>query len=338
MKNQFLYLVILMLSSFYLRSQSCEVSDVLFDAYNQDVHHLALVELEASNSSGLDFAVISQEWTDPIWEGLAAIYNADLPEKDEVFDEYCIHHNDGITLKIFNTLYVNVSDTTSWRSNWQNGQIQTNVAEIDSFFNRYGFELDGTLGSTFRISTTGNYNMNPIVDTIETFAGVVFSDVKSHIGGGDRISYRTQNGNRIFEFTKGWGDCPAGCILWYSWSFSVDENCNVTFLGNDWNNPDLPAPRNCNISIISSTNNSSSQFNSIEVYPNPTSDQLTIKSAGVPILNKNYKLLNSLGKLVKKGVISANETIDLGDLSSGVYFLVVANNEHERPITSVIKL
>lgn len=68
----------------------------------------------------------------------------------------------------------------------------------------------------------------------------------------------------------------------------------------------------------------------LDVYPNPTTDQLTIQFEGT----YNYELVSVNGDILFTGSAKNNHEISLEDQASGVYFLKVTSNN----ITDVIKV
>ena len=59
--------------------------------------------------------------------------------------------------------------------------------------------------------------------------------------------------------------------------------------------------------------------NSLTISPNPTSSKITVK-ASLVLIGKEFTIYDQLGKAVKSGIITAEETeIDLSNLSEGVY-------------------
>ena len=57
------------------------------------------------------------------------------------------------------------------------------------------------------------------------------------------------------------------------------------------------------------------------VHPNPTSETVLIEGAAV---GSNYKIICSNGIVLKKGIIqSSKHSIDLNDLSTGFYFVII---------------
>ena len=59
--------------------------------------------------------------------------------------------------------------------------------------------------------------------------------------------------------------------------------------------------------------------NSLTLSPNPTSSKITVKSS-LALIGKEFNIYDQLGKVVKSGVITSEETeIDLSNISEGVY-------------------
>lgn len=71
---------------------------------------------------------------------------------------------------------------------------------------------------------------------------------------------------------------------------------------------------------------SASEKNNFTIYPNPSSEEFTVRSAKLD--NSSYQLFNSLGQLIKEDKIGLNEqTISVSDLNQGIYILVLKNKE-----------
>lgn len=88
-----------------------------------------------------------------------------------------------------------------------------------------------------------------------------------------------------------------------------------------------PIVTNTVISVITNpvANDEIDFDHAIEVYPNPTSDNLTIKSNNISA-NSNYQIIDSNGRIVKSG--SGIKKIDVSDLITGNYIIrIVQGNE-----------
>ena len=72
--------------------------------------------------------------------------------------------------------------------------------------------------------------------------------------------------------------------------------------------------------------NEVSQSNLFSVYPNPANSQINVK-ADAKLLGSIYTVYDNTGKLVLTGkIISENTTIELGNLSGGIYLFSVGEN------------
>ena len=63
----------------------------------------------------------------------------------------------------------------------------------------------------------------------------------------------------------------------------------------------------------------------IEIYPNPAQDYINIKAAQIEGL-VSYRLYNAIGVLCKEGILSDDTPIDISDLMTGMYYLIVKND------------
>jgi hypothetical protein len=71
-------------------------------------------------------------------------------------------------------------------------------------------------------------------------------------------------------------------------------------------------------------------------YPNPTNEMLNMSQLG-DLLGCSYKVLNSQGSEIVKGIIETPDTmIDLGSYSSGLYFLIIGDTKMN-PVYKLVK-
>ena len=63
-----------------------------------------------------------------------------------------------------------------------------------------------------------------------------------------------------------------------------------------------------------------SEANEIGVYPNPASETITLRGSSITN-GASLSIFNGLGQLQKEALLHSNRTIDLSDLSPGLYFL-----------------
>ena len=82
--------------------------------------------------------------------------------------------------------------------------------------------------------------------------------------------------------------------------------------------------KNCPKEEKEGEENEPEQNGTIVFFPNPTSGQVEIKGAKVE--NANLKVMDSLGRLVLKGMVEGN-TFDLSNLTAGLYFVELVTDE-----------
>ena len=73
---------------------------------------------------------------------------------------------------------------------------------------------------------------------------------------------------------------------------------------------------------VLSTNNFEFKQDKAKIFPNPSSDKITISGLKK---DENYKIFNVLGTEIIDGIISNNKKIDIENLTSGMYFLKFEN-------------
>ena len=79
-------------------------------------------------------------------------------------------------------------------------------------------------------------------------------------------------------------------------------------------------------SVISGPAYSKFDKSSVILYPNPTSSIVNI-NANNNLANQNYTITDTLGKTVLKGKLNEGDTtINVEQLSKGIYYIKVANN------------
>jgi hypothetical protein len=77
----------------------------------------------------------------------------------------------------------------------------------------------------------------------------------------------------------------------------------------------------------------------MQAYPNPTSDYLTLTIDNFEISTLNFQLFDITGKLIEsKKITSKTEIIHMENLERATYFLKVTNNNKEVKTFKIIKI
>jgi hypothetical protein len=77
--------------------------------------------------------------------------------------------------------------------------------------------------------------------------------------------------------------------------------------------------------------------NTITVYPNPTKNTLTIKSHKATTEKFNYNIIDVTGRNVKKGTSKFNDSINIENISDGIYTILIETTNGEKLSKKIIK-
>jgi hypothetical protein len=153
-------------------------------------------------------------------------------------------------------------------------------------------------------------------------------------------------------YNNGNGDWNAGHVRIYNWSGNawVQKGANINGEADgdgsgfsvsmpDANTIAIGAPENDgngdagHVRVYSMTSLDileSSLGNELEIYPNPAKNVINLKTADTKLLGMAYSIHDSAGKVVLSGKItSENTSIELGNLSAGIYMIGIAENMNQ---------
>ena len=332
--KKFLFLL-LMCSSCIASAQvssSCIVPQLLAQEYERDIKNLSIRRIIQLQSADTALVRIPQLWQDTIAEGLAAIFNAtSIPERDSIFNLYCVHDNTTL-MQTYHGLLVQVDTNYAWTQAWQNLNAITGNSFIDSLVVKYDLNVaqffNWSFGNYALLHTDSLWNIYALIDSIEMEPGVIYGEPDQMIGGAGKMDYHTAGNDRYYDFYFEFNDCFDGCDNYRKWMFKVDSNCAVDYLGFvDWGvfgiSP-LPLPVNCNTFTSLTTPHTSN--NIVKVYPNPTNSIVTIQPAE-ELKNASVSVLDVSGRLlIRPEPLDQLKILDLKKLQSGIYFLIIRQN------------
>jgi len=91
------------------------------------------------------------------------------------------------------------------------------------------------------------------------------------------------------------------------------------------------------VSIVLGTDNHAIKLD-VTVFPNPTTDYLTLDVGNSELFTMNFQLCDLTGKIIEnKKITNTVETISMENLASGTYFLKVTNNNQGVKTFKIIK-
>jgi hypothetical protein len=319
MKSTLIFLILLI--SLSLKSQiinsTCTGSQSVIEKFKEDATKLAVRRLFAIKSPDTAKITLPNLALDSTLSALVAVYNVqNLPQRDTIFDILKISAN----YPLVNRISIS-SEDTSWLNQWAMKKTNTGFVGIDTFLDKYKFTLRSYFPPSFLPWGSGAFTTNlflntlALADSINKIKGVRFA---SSGGGLDspNITYEVESsGNRILTFDYRWGEvCPSGCEKSRRWKFRIYPDCKVEYLGASGRLLDL---------VLSNSENTNINKR-IDIYPNPTTNQITISST---YEFQDYAILDITGKTVIKGTLYSKNEIGVSALADGIYFLHLKNTD-----------
>lgn len=207
-----------------------ELPDSVRQAYEEDAAQLA-VRYVQRRTPGSGAVELPDDRVELFYNALVHVYNADqIPERDEVVD---IH-----TFPRYNTheVIVAVDTTVGWTEAWQAGERLTGQPDIDALLEDYELSVE------YKPSSAQSYALvrsetpiNPVAlsEQFESIGGVVYAEQNGYAGDGNDIEATVESDAVVLTYSRGWGDCPAGCIHREAWTFRVEGDGTVRFVGHE---------------------------------------------------------------------------------------------------------
>lgn len=318
-------------------ASSCVVPPLLKMEYKRDVAQLASYRLDQQQSPDNNLVQIPHTYTDSIFEGLAAIFNATtIPERDSVFNLYCVHNlNPFVGYGGYSGFIVKVDTNYAWTQAWQNLNTLTGDPVMDTILTKYHLTISNfyfwTIGNYAELSVDSSWNTYALIDSINLVPGVLMTELNSWVGTAGKISYDKVGNSKYYNFYFEYADCFDGCDAYRNWKFKVNSDCSVEYLGfENWCFWDqfgtlglcpFPAPINCNtftpIEEIDEANES------VIIFPNPSTGLFQIELVAMEVKEKTtLAIYNVLGELIYTSGVNSNVIqVNLGTISKGVYFV-----------------
>lgn len=139
----------------------------------------------------------------------------------------------GLTKKLFKELKAirsaypavsNIFDSPPWSVGVLTAQVSDD--QLDQIRIEYGEVTSSALFAEYKILTFAEqYNPTVLANELISKNLVESAEPDNISGGGDSISYNITTG--VYTFSKGWGDCPSGCIYNHYWQFVVYRSFTI---------------------------------------------------------------------------------------------------------------
>lgn len=198
-------------------------------AYEEDAVRLALRRLEEIGSPALMEVYPPAVLVDGLYDALMLVTLFDHPAKDSVAG---IH-----TFPVPETreILVGVDSTAAWVDAWRSGIAETGNPAVDDLMTTYGLEPDRfyewAIGHYAVLRAGAPLNATALATLFRSIDGVLAAETNRMGGDGNDIRARPRDGGWQLDYSVGFGDCPAGCINRHTWSFVVDGDGVVRYIG-----------------------------------------------------------------------------------------------------------
>lgn len=115
---------------------------------------------------------------------------------------------------------------------WVVGQLLAVVSDeqLQQIRDQYGeVTASDPLFDTLKVLTfAAKYNPVVLANELVSKNLVTSAEPNGIVGQSNTVRYNAESG--LYTFTKGWGDCPSGCINRQIWEFSVSQSKEVKLI------------------------------------------------------------------------------------------------------------
>lgn len=208
------------------QTSTCTPSADAANLYTLDINVIAK-QLMGNQSPEV---VIPETYQQEALRLLTAVYNAtDLTARDSVVNQFSIHD---CTATAQYEFFMGADASKPWVQNLKNNISPTGNSTIDDLINEYNISFSYT---SFLMAFTGTANsnicMNNLLQTLNGIDGISYTECNPVMGDGNRITVQPNYGYTDITYSYGFGDCQAGCIGRWNWTFRVYPDCTVEHLG-----------------------------------------------------------------------------------------------------------
>lgn len=299
---------------------SCVAAPNIVSFYRDDADRLSVKRIIELNSNYIDSVNIPVQYDDTLLNALLAVYNATtLPERNDVVNTYNIHTFPNIGLR---ELSVAADSNLIWMQQLRNNVIPTGNTSVDNLISQYNLQVTNYTNyfnsfyyHVVRLGASSNYNIQALANRFDTINGVNYAERSNVCCDGSDIQATITPSYTELLYSYGWDDCQAGCINKHFWKFRVYSDCSVEFVQR-YGSP-----------ISGFTSIKQNENEQTKLFPNPFINQIKIDGANN---NSSYKLINSLGEIVAKGKIINSTILNLENISSGIYNLIIYSDSETK--------
>ena len=204
------------------------MSDSVRQQYQDDAAQLA-VRFVQQRALEDDSVTLPDDRVQLFYNALVHVYAA---EQVEGHHEITSIH----TFPHYNTheIIVAVDTTVGWTEAWQAGERLTGQSDVDALLEAYDLSVEYKAGPSHAL-VRSETPINPVAmsQQFEGIAGVEYAEQNGYGGDGNDIEATVDETSVLLTYSRGSGDCPSGCIHRATWTYRVDEDGSVDFVGHE---------------------------------------------------------------------------------------------------------
>ncbi|MEM9824006.1 MAG: hypothetical protein AAF985_23175, partial [Bacteroidota bacterium] len=209
------------------------LSDYLQKKYQKDATRLALRLISQDQEyHNLDVEV-PDHTVQPIFNALVSIHNSDLEAAKTVTRIHKLHTFPVPSVDHFFVVY---KRSAKWAIPLRMGENTTYSEQINRLLEHYGLVIDKHVEwdeekNSFHVKATRSLNIAAIAKAFSSIEGVVLGDLLMPAGDGNDIEVKQLDNSLEINYLIKFGSCISGCKNQRIWTFRVDQQNEVTFVG-----------------------------------------------------------------------------------------------------------
>ncbi|MEX0720596.1 MAG: hypothetical protein WD059_08005 [Balneolaceae bacterium] len=192
---------------------------------------LAFRDLYSQDST---FINIPAQAIDFYYNALAVILNSDAGKNQEIIQELRV-----FDYRNLHGIIAQPNSQAPFLEAWKDSVILTGLNEVDNILVENDFAIskiydwshndERTL--TFVLDTDTAVNTLRITQLLEETSYFLYAEINGMVGDGGDIIFQKKDMYYEVTFIHSYGDCPSGCIRHDEYSFKLDQNGNVEYMG-----------------------------------------------------------------------------------------------------------
>lgn len=327
-------------------SSDCSIPQSFKDDYQKDINHLA-VRVMQNDQHLSDSIRIPHALKDTIARAMAAVYNANQPVTDSLFNHFQIQTFPKPTI---NQIRLGIDSSVFKALSFNEGDSTIGIQDIDNKLKRYQFYItainNASTHPTVTLKTNNYLNLIPLTEKLGRHPATRNVAPLGWEGDGDDIQYESHPNYQQLNFKLKWGDCPAGCINERVYQFKIYDDCSLAYTTYGDKIPNNVHKQYSD--ALSSNHNANNLFgpNQADSFAIVRSRQITYNEFTLeiikPVLRTEISIMTTGGTVIRRRVkkfnnIPATESFNLTGHPGGIYFIILITPEKQQLLKVVKK-